>query len=115
MHELVSSKCPKDDYNISIEIFVKILIRHDVNLDVCCPVVGTALTKSLLMGKYRTAQFLIQMGADVNKMPEGELTSFRNLKIALRRLRYPLVQLLIAAGYVIILIFTYFHSVHTTQ
>ena len=96
-HESISNN-HNDDHNTSLEAFVKVLIYHGVDLNVCNPLIGTALTKALLTGKYKTAVFLIQVGADVNKIPSDVSVPFSNLQIALRRQRFSLVKLIVAAG-----------------
>lgn len=98
LHESISNN-HSDDRNTSLEAFVEVLIYHGVDLNICSPLIGTALTKALLTGKYKTAEFLIQVGADVNKVPNDMSVPFSNLQIALRRQRFPLVKLIVAAGY----------------
>lgn len=97
LHESISSHL-NDERNITLEAFVRILILHGVDLNVCSPLIGTALTKALLTGKYKTAEFLIKMGADVNKVPSDMSVPFSNLQIALGRQRFSLVKLIVAAG-----------------
>lgn len=96
LHEAVV--CIRESDFSSLDTLVKILRRHDVDLNAISPAGGeTPLTRALLSERYKAAALLIKLGADVNKI-RAFSNFFTNLSIVWKRDLFSLVQLLVAAG-----------------
>uniref|UniRef100_A0A1B6CVH5 SOCS box domain-containing protein n=1 Tax=Clastoptera arizonana TaxID=38151 RepID=A0A1B6CVH5_9HEMI len=79
----------------SVCTFIKVLCRHNVNLNATVSTSGeTPLSMALINKRYRAAVLLIKLGADVNLNSK----MVPNLAIAWNHNNFPIVRLLVAAG-----------------
>ncbi|XP_075213422.1 uncharacterized protein LOC142319717 isoform X2 [Lycorma delicatula] len=98
LHEAVQNI--RDSNYPVLERFVRVLQKYGASLDrESWTARDTALTRALHLERYKAAALLIRIGANVNKCSDTGVFIFDNLLIARSKKQFPLVQMIVYAGY----------------